>query len=223
MKKLFFTYFLQFLFVAAFAQEEEVKVYGPKPDWKELKSGLVRGYLYSELPDQMWRFYTSQRDEYPYENLFDNNKNTTWAGALPSNGVGEYLVFEIRPPNESTAITIFPGYTKSESLFKANSRPKDMKIYLMRTKCHDCTPSYCEATNFKVVNTTSVTLADQFGYQSIPVPHDIYSEIEFIEDCSIRWPDKPFRYYLAIEILSVYPGNKYRDLCISGIVIDFTH
>jgi hypothetical protein len=69
---------------------------------------------------------------YSPENLKDWN-DKCWAEGAEGNGVGEWLEFLIEVPRPLHAVFISPGYykyDKDDTLFKANTRPKSVKVTL---------------------------------------------------------------------------------------------
>jgi hypothetical protein len=68
--------------------------------------------------------------DYGVSNLNDFDVGTAWAEGKPGPGVGEWL--ELRPevPKPLMALEFFPGYQKSEELFRANPRPRRLKVVL---------------------------------------------------------------------------------------------
>jgi len=67
---------------------------------------------------------------YNVANLNDDYWNHAWSEGAPGPGIGEWL--EIRPkvPKPLVALRILPGYARPEKLFKANARPKKIKVEL---------------------------------------------------------------------------------------------
>lgn len=67
---------------------------------------------------------------YDVTNLNDDNPDNTWCEGNPGSGLGEWL--ELRPEvaKPLRALVLLPGYQKSEELFRANARPKRVKVVL---------------------------------------------------------------------------------------------
>ena len=53
---------------------------------------------------------------------------TAWSEGVKGHGVGESLTLTVDKPLPLDKIKIFPGYGKSDELFKANGRPSELKI-----------------------------------------------------------------------------------------------
>jgi hypothetical protein len=52
----------------------------------------------------------------------------TWAEGVPGKGVGQWLKYDFMLPVSPVSVTIFPGHSKSEDLFKKNARIREMII-----------------------------------------------------------------------------------------------
>jgi len=67
---------------------------------------------------------------YAVANLNDGDPNNAWCAGKPGPGVGEWL--ELRPEvaKPLRSLVLLPGYQKSEELFRANARPKRVKVIL---------------------------------------------------------------------------------------------
>lgn len=68
------------------------------------------------------------KDRYNVENLFDNNNKTAWVEGKNGDGIGESVTFKKDNPFLVKKIIINNGYKKSENLYKANNRVKNIKI-----------------------------------------------------------------------------------------------
>ena len=73
---------------------------------------------------------SSTLEGYPLANVLDANKATAWVEGKRGDGIGESIVFEHYKPLELSKIVIFNGYHKSDVLYKANNRVKDLEIRL---------------------------------------------------------------------------------------------
>lgn len=67
---------------------------------------------------------------YAVTNLNDGSSNKAWCEGRPGPGVGEWL--ELRPAvaKPLRSLILLPGYQESEELFRANARPKRVKVVL---------------------------------------------------------------------------------------------
>ena len=67
---------------------------------------------------------------YDAANVNDNDWENAWSEGAAGPGVGEWLEIEPDVAQPLRAITIRPGYGKSEQLFRANARPKRIAVSL---------------------------------------------------------------------------------------------
>ena len=70
--------------------------------------------------------------EFRYEaaNVNDKDWENAWSEGAAGAGIGEWLEIEPDVAQPLRAITIRPGYGKSEDLFRANARPKRIAVKL---------------------------------------------------------------------------------------------
>ncbi len=192
----------------------------PAPDWKkDLKKGKVDGYIYSyEAADERSRLASSALEKYPVTHITDNNPSTAWADGVKGSGIGEVVVVE----QISDILWIWGGYGKSKELYAANNRPAKIKIYILGTFCHDCTPEICMTSHMVVLATREIVLKDVNAFQSVSLPE--FSIKDNTIDCPGRGTDpEQYRELVAIEILSVYRGTKYDDTCITEVMDDTSY
>ncbi|MBW1880730.1 MAG: hypothetical protein JRJ84_20430 [Deltaproteobacteria bacterium] len=135
---------------------------------------------------------------------FDRDATTAWCEGVAGSGEGQVLVAPI--PNARLA-RIGAGYQKSEALRTANGRPRRVKVTLMEAR--EATPAGVQSgegwtyRDVKILGAHEVELEDRGGWQPLPLPEAPgYQERAGL---------------VAVEILSVYPGGKYEDTCISEI------
>lgn len=154
--------------------------------------------------------------KYGSTNLSDSDPTTCWAEGSVNDGAGEYIWMTI-PENIST-IRIRNGFQKSETIYNANNRPKQIKLDLFAS--YEPSGYVTESHNgfyiSKSLTSTSVVLEDKLGYQDIQLNFD-WSEI-YDQLSNDRIFDKD-RFILKIKILDIYKGNKWNDACISDINI----
>jgi len=67
-------------------------------------------------------------DFYKPENMIDGKKETAWSEGDSGDGVGEHIKFYLDRPKTVTAMKIIAGYAKSDTIFKANNRIKEIEI-----------------------------------------------------------------------------------------------
>jgi hypothetical protein len=135
---------------------------------------------------------SSEVAEYPVANLSDTNKETAWV-TRRNGGIGESVTLTLKKPAHVDQIGIVPGYAKSKDIYFSNNRIEQVQISI----------------NGKIV--TNTTLPDEYisfwpgskkGYQLISL-----GEYEGVART------------ITITIKKVYPGSKYRDTCISEILL----
>jgi hypothetical protein len=135
---------------------------------------------------------------------FDQDSATAWCEGVPGPGEGQILVAPI--PNAHLA-HIRAGYQKSEALRTANGRPQQVRVTLLHAR--EATPAMVQSgegwtyRDVRILGAHEVELEDRGGWQPLPLPEAPESE----ERGAL----------VAVEILSVYPGGKYEDTCISEI------
>ncbi|MDK2977978.1 MAG: hypothetical protein PWP52_692 [Bacteroidales bacterium] len=158
----------------------------------------------------------SDYGKYGSTKLGDHNPATCWAEGSDTDGTGEYIFMSI--PKNIRGIKIRNGFQKSESIYKANNRPKKIEIELMAcfmpsgfvTETH-----FGFAISQPLVSLTK-ELDDKLGYQNVILDfdwNDLYKKIT--ENNNF---DKD-RFILKITIKDIYKGNKWNDACISDILM----
>ena len=144
----------------------------------------------------------------------DPDSSDAWCEGARGTGVGEMLAWVDGVGGDGVALPreIWVGYGKSESLFRANGRPRRVRVWAVGVEmlldvCGDetCGPDSYERA--RSLGSIDVELRDVNGWQPLPVPqHRVTSD-------SNHEPNM----LVGIEILSVYPGARYTDTCVSGI------
>jgi hypothetical protein len=154
--------------------------------------------------------------KYGATNLADKDSTTCWAEGSDSDGSGEYVWFVI--PESTEILRIRNGYQKSEEVFFANNRPRNIQFELYA--CYEPIAYVSESHNgfffSEKLFTAKNTLKDEFGYQDILLDFnwpDIHESLSH---------DRTFpkdRFLLKLKIVDVYKGSKWNDACISDIII----
>jgi len=175
---------------------------------------------------------------YPSTNLFDGYLKTCWVSG--SSKTNKNASLYIRLPDSidlnKIILNIFPGYGKSESLFYANARPKQISLSLLAAFYPEGFST--EVSNLYIMKEYSINkkieLADTFGIQSFPLNFDKKVFLEFQKGALAQANDfsgpnykrfaeatlpKSFSpsFIIKIEITESYPGSKYDDVCISEL------
>jgi hypothetical protein len=135
---------------------------------------------------------------YSSASLVDGKPDTCWVEGASGAGIGETVVL---PLTADQTARIMNGFQRSEHMYQVNARPKEIRISVLTADAigFDAAVKY---TNLKVVTQVTQTLEDRMGYQNLNIK---------------KAPDGKETYLIGITILSVYPGTKYQDTCISEI------
>jgi len=122
----------------------------------------------------------------------DDNPATAWVEGVSGNGEGQTILLPTSPIKQARAVRlrIRNGYQKSEGLLKANSAPKDVRITIL-------------AAGREVTHTT-VALDRKMGWQDVVMPLPAGAGLSAV----------------SLQVDSVHPGTKYKDTCISDIVVE---
>jgi len=166
-------------------------------------------------------------DQYPGQNIFDANLHTCWVSNSNKSDEISYLYLRL-PELDDLNMSIFPGYGKSRKLFKQNARPKKLRF------------SYYVAVNpdgyvteisrlYKAVKlpyTEIVDVSDSFEIQSfkLSIPEIEISKYKKILQSQYGTKfdiaQSPPCLILQMEIIDIYRGTKYSDICISEIFLN---
>jgi uncharacterized RDD family membrane protein YckC len=141
-------------------------------------------------------------ENYLPEYLFDNRPTSAWVEdgkGENASGINEFLSFSglVVKQVKVLKLKIRNGYQKSEALYLANSRPRELELYING-----------EGWNYNIPNQSKpryiIELTDVMGWQdfSFPLNQDLKS--------------------IMLRIKAIYPGTKYDDTCISDIQIAVT-
>ncbi len=139
---------------------------------------------------------------YSPERITDGNPATAWCEGVPDEGINQVVIAHVdvlRP------VRIWTGFGISKALFAANCRPRKIAVMVLvaeETSPHQDGTAY---VNIKIVAQHEVELKDLNGYQSLPIPENNITD------------EKRHLTFLAIKILTVYHGTKYKDTLISEI------
>jgi hypothetical protein len=134
--------------------------------------------------------------------LLDGKPETAWAEGAPGPGIGEVVLLGGRSEGP---LEIWAGYGKSAKLHAANPRPRQIEVLVLaRGPMVPVDPGTPYQDN-RVIARRVVELADLNGYQPLPLP-----------ELPAGTADAD-RAFIALRILSVYPGTKWEDTCISEV------
>ena len=173
-------------------------------------------------------FMPEKSGKYPSTNLFDGFFKTCWVAGNSQNNQSSSLYIHVpgKIDSDKIILNIFAGYGKTKALFKANARPKKIKLSLFSGFHPDAYSS--EVTRLyliKLFRTDTLELADSFGVQSFHLNIDIEQYLKFQKMAEdeyklLQYENNPQPHadlILKREILDSYPGTKYKDICISEI------
>ena len=177
------------------------------PDWESIESD------YQEKLEKWSCMYSAR-------SAMDSDPRTAWCEGKKDNGIGEILLVKV---DTSRHVKIWAGLGASPALHKKNSRPKRVRVYVLQAKkAGKDIGQYATIIRYQdiiVLGSREYILSDINGYQNLPLPK--HTRNNSVENSSthrgepVKIADTTF---VAIEILSVYPGTKYRDTCISEVM-----
>jgi hypothetical protein len=122
-------------------------------------------------------------------NLLDEDPTTIWAEGAKGSGAREWVELRFPPGTAVSGFLVVPGNPKDSKLYLANARPRKVKLEVM----------FAEGR----------MLGHELAFpKSFPAGGAIY-----VEQIS-GWPVEAAR----LTIVSVWPGSKYRDLCVATFV-----
>lgn len=184
---------------------------GKPPKTKEPDTSKYKGPM--DMPDEVWEqllAYKTARSEwscmYSPRNLSDGNPKTCWAEGVKGDGIGETVMAVI---DTAKPARIWAGLGASDRFFKDNNRPRRVNVYVLHAHSHGVTEICTIYSDVEVLAKREVELKDVNGWQDLPLPAHKVPPPD-TENPSLHT-------FVAVEILSVYPGNKYQDTCISEI------
>lgn len=120
----------------------------------------------------------------------DGKLSTAWVEGSSGDGEGEWIEISFGKPENITGIIIVNGYIKSEELYRANNRIKDLNIWASRE-------------TDTLVN--DVTLSDRSFQGGQKAVGELLPGFKDVKKCRFK-------------IKSVYKGSRYHDTCISEII-----
>ena len=122
-------------------------------------------------------------------NLLDEDPGTLWAEGAKGTGAGEWVELSFPPETPVHAFLVTPGNPKSAKLYKANARPRKARLDL---RLHD---------------------GRRMGYE-LDFPRDFPAGGAIYVSYERQFAVKSAK----LTVLTVWPGSRYRDLCMGGFV-----
>ena len=137
--------------------------------------------------------WNSYQENYHPSYVLDENPATAWVEGAQGYGEGQSLTIPLSPLTSARALRlrIWNGYQKSRDLFAKNSMPRRIRVTVL------------DPTGGEVTSRES-ELQRAWGPQTVVL--DI--------------PPKRGLSAVRLSIVSVYPGTKYKDTCISDVLVD---
>jgi hypothetical protein len=126
---------------------------------------------------------------YSPAHLLDEDPATIWAEGVKSNGVGEWVELGFPPGTPVEAFLVTPGNPKSAKLYQANARPRKARLELKLEENRQLNYELEFPRNFPAGGSIYVAYARKLAVQSA-----------------------------RLTVVSVWPGKKYRDLCIASFI-----
>ena len=165
------------------------------------------GHIYSCSSELKAPQSDSELGPYGMHNLFDDDPTTAWAEGEKTDGNGVSL--HVLLPKNTLGIYIINGYAKSETLFKANNRIKELQLSLSKALPPPAgmvteTGAQYQITPLKDL-AFSVVLKDSMEKQ----------HINFSQTWNKLISEE--RMLLTLTISSIYKGTKYNDTCLSEL------
>ena len=137
-----------------------------------------------------WNRY---QENYHPSYVLDENPATAWVEGVDGHGEGQTLTIPVSPLSNARALRlrIWNGYQKSKDLFAKNAAPRRIRVAVLD-------PTGGEVTG------REAELQQAWGPQTVVV--DV--------------PPKRGLSAVRIAIISVHPGTKYKDTCVSDVLVD---
>jgi hypothetical protein len=157
------------------------------------------------------------RCQYAASKVADADSTTAWCEGTPGDGVGEIVVFQTSAEAGPPVLEIWAGYGKSESVFRSNARPRQVRVWALRFEVDvemEDGPGKVEFASPRPVGSRVVELRDLDGWQPLPFP-DLRGGPS--SDAGL------LDLLVGVEIRSVYPGARFTDTCVSEIRASSDH
>ncbi|HAK59563.1 MAG TPA: hypothetical protein DCO77_04160 [Nitrospiraceae bacterium] len=131
--------------------------------------------------------------KYKAERVKDMEEGTAWAEGRTGDGIGEYLLLQLKKPRTISQIGIMPGYAKSRKHYYANNRVAEITA---------------------IVN-DSYTVTSSFPDEYVSYYPAYPKAYHYIDISGYKGKVRTIK--LVID--KVYKGAKYEDTCISEIIL----
>lgn len=145
--------------------------------------------------------------EYGAGMLRDGDSTTCWCEGAAGPGVGELVITKLDPDQPAR---IRGGDQRGDSAFAASNRPRRVRLWVLEG---DDLGNPIEGEDWRRLRVAGgsaiVELRDVAGWQNLRLPRYALRPITS--------PDDSPTIFVAIEILSVYPGREGAHTCISDV------
>jgi hypothetical protein len=142
----------------------------------------------------------------------DGSPATAWVEGVKGPGIGDVV---IAPLPRLTGIGILSGFQRNADLFSKNARPRKVRVWLLAAGRKDAGQYDLYYLDVKALACRDVELADKMGWQALPLPSPPADTPPTQTGESEGKPTTVW--FAAVQILSVYPGSRWEDCCISEI------
>lgn len=156
------------------------------------------------------------------------NVSTAWVEGVKGDGIGEWVIIPVEPTSDaesnlcstgehaiSNEITLYVknGYQQSEDLYKKNNRVKEAKVSVYAAAYGVGQDEAFLIWNPECVHEEVITLSDEITEHPFWLNSSTHSFMISLPEKYCR-SERPIKFFLKFEILSVYKGSKYDDTCI---------
>ncbi|HSH13000.1 MAG TPA: hypothetical protein VLA15_04600, partial [Desulfurivibrionaceae bacterium] len=155
--------------------------------------------------------YAAWTTMYAASSLLDGNPSTAWVEGVPGPGLGEVVIARIA---ERSGLGIRSGFQRSQDLFTKNARPRRIRVWLLAAGRRDVGQYDDYYYDIKALASREVELRDAMGWQALPLPEASAPPTAMT---GLDPSEQTTVWFVAVQILSVYPGSRWEDCCISDI------
>ncbi len=136
---------------------------------------------------------TDMRFDYLPYHAIDKNPSTAWVESAQGDGIGEWIKIDFLRSATVSGMYIKNGYFRTEDRLVQNNRVKRLKVH------------FSDGTN------------EVFD---LPDPiNENFNQMTNGQGYKINFSKKIITSYVKVEILEVYKGTKWKDTCISDILL----
>lgn len=142
----------------------------------------------------------------------DSDAATAWAEGAKGPGIGEVVIVKVLGLE---GLGIRAGFQKNADLYSKNARPRKVRVWALAAGHLNIGQYYNYYEDVKALTFIDSELDDVMDWQplyapSVKAPATTISGTDDTADTA---------WFVAVQILSVYPGSKWEDCCITEIGI----